>query len=141
MLTFIKLLKQVRSQRGTLASKTRSVIFATFGDNNLPTINTNASPAEISKWKKKPEVATCYKRLFEKSDSANENSPLLITLITNKVLKKKVTPMKTVFVTVVCTNILNPKYTKLKLSTKRMKQKVKYYLVSFIILLYNNIFY
>lgn len=141
MLTFIKLLKQVRSQRGTLASKTRSAIFATFGDKNLPTINTNASPAEISKWKKTPEVALCYKKLFEKSDSTNEDSPLLLSLIIKKVLKKKGSPTESVFVTVVCMNILNPKYSKLKLSTKSMKRKVKYYLVSFIILLYNNIFY
>ena len=141
MLTFIKLLKQVRSRRGTLASKTRSAIFATFGDKELPTINTNASSAEISKWKKTPEVATCYKKLFERTDSNNDESPLLLTLIVQKVFKKKVSAMETVFVTVVCIDTLNPKYTKLKLSSKSMKRKVKYYLVSFIILLYNNIFY
>jgi len=51
-----------------LASKTRESIFATFGETNLPLINTNASSLEISKWKKKMEVSNCYKRLFEKID-------------------------------------------------------------------------
>jgi len=72
------LLKQVRSLRGTLASKTREAIFALFGETALPLINTNASSLEISKWKRKKEVSSCYKRLFERIDS-KENSPLILT--------------------------------------------------------------
>jgi len=72
------LLKQVRSLRGTLASKTREAIFALFGETALPPINTNASSLEISKWKRKKEVSSCYKRLFERIDS-KEDSPLILT--------------------------------------------------------------
>jgi len=66
-------LKQVRLLRGALAS-------TTFGEKNLPPINTNAQPSDILKWKRKPEVATCYKDLFEKMDN-NEDSLLTLTQI------------------------------------------------------------
>jgi hypothetical protein len=110
-----------------LASKTREAIFAIFGEANLPPINTNASSSEISKWKKK-EVSNCYKRLFERIDN-KENSPLVLTRIIGKVLNKKSSNVEKAFVVVICMSILNPKDSKLKLSTKTMKRRVKYYLV------------
>ena len=56
-------MKQVCSLRGTLAS-------TTFGEKT----------SDILKWKRKPEVATCYKDLFEKMDN-NEDSLLTLTQI------------------------------------------------------------
>ena len=124
------MLKQVRSLRGTLASKTREAIFALFGETALPPINTNASSLEISKWKRKKEVSSCYKRLFERIDS-KEDSPLILTRIIDKVLNKKSSSVEMAFVVIICLAILDPKNGKLKLSTKTMKHKVKYYLVGF----------
>src|SRR5205814_7647964 len=132
---FIKLLKQVRSLRGTLASKTREAIFSIFGETNLPPINTNASSSEISRWKQKEEVSNCYKRLFEKIDN-KENSPLVLTRIIGKVLHKNSSTVEMAFVVVICMGILDPKNGKLKFSSKTMKQKIKYYLVGFITYLY-----
>lgn len=129
------MLKQVRSSRGTLASKTREAIFATFGENNLPPINTNASSSEIARWKEKEEVANSFKRLFDKMDE-KENSPLVLTRIVGKVLNKKSSPIEMAFVVVICMGILDPNNGKLKFSSKTMKQKVNYYLVSFITYLY-----
>ena len=124
-------MNQVHSLRGTIAAKTRSVIFVVFGENNLPTINTNASPSEIAKWKRKPEVSACFKRLFEKMDE-NERSPTILALIIERVLGKNFTNVEAAFVVVVGISILDPKYSKLKLSEKSMKERVKYYLVCFI---------
>jgi len=118
-----------------LASKTREAIFSTFGETNLPSINTNASSSEISRWKQKEEVSHCYKRLFEKIDN-KENSPLVLTRIIGKVLHKKSSTVETAFVVVICMGILDPKNGKLKFSSKTMKQKIKYYLVGFITYLY-----
>ena len=48
-------MKQIRSLRGSLASKTRESIFSTYGELTLPSININANPSEIAEWKKSPE--------------------------------------------------------------------------------------
>lgn len=104
-------------------------MFTTFGEKNLPPINTNAQPSEILKWKRKPEVANCYKNLFEKMDN-NEDSPLTLTRIIQRVFKKDYSDVEMAFVVVICVSILNPKYGKLKLATKTMKRKIKSYLVS-----------
>ena len=126
----------MRSLRGTLTSKTREAIFSIFGEENLPSINTNASPSEIAKWKKTSKVSTCYKKLFKKIND-NDNSPLVLTCIIWKVSnKKKISNVEMAFVCVICVSVLNPKYSKLKLSTKTMKRKIRYFLVSFIILFY-----
>ena len=76
----------------------------------------------------KKEVSNCYKRLFERIDN-KENSPLVLTRIIGKVLNKKSSNVEKAFVVVICMSILNPKDSKLKLSTKTMKRRVKYYLV------------
>ena len=113
-----------------MASKTREAIFATFGEANLPSINSNASSKEITRWKRKPEVSKCYKFLFEKIDT-RENSELAITYIIKKVLNKKSSKVEMAFVIAICVSIFNPKDGKFRLTTKIMKCKVNYYLVSF----------
>ena len=127
--------------RGTLASRTREAIFGLFGEIDLPPINTNAKPSDISAWKQLPQVSTCYKKLFEKVDSIEDDSPLTITRIIKKVLGKNGSNAQMAFVVVVCINILNPDHGKLKLSTSTMKNRIKHYLVSFITFLYLKFFY
>lgn len=123
----------MRSLRGTLASKTRDSIFAVFGEKNLPPINSNAKPLEISNWKKSLEVSNCYEMLFKKIDD-NEKSPLVLTRIIQKVLRtKEYSNVQMAFVIVICLSILNPKYGKLKLAANAMKRRVKFYLVKFCI--------
>ena len=118
-----------------MASKTREAIFLTFGETNLPPINTNASSSEISRWKQKEEVLNYYKCLFKKIDN-KENSPLVLTQIISKVLHKNSSIVEMAFVVVICMGILDLKNGKLKFSSKIIKQKIKYYLVGFITYLY-----
>jgi hypothetical protein len=90
MLTFsfyLKLLKQVRSLRGSLSSRTREMIFSTYGEAYLPPINTNSSPAEIASWKKRSEVANSYKGLFRKMNR-EEGSPTTLCRIIQKVFSE-----------------------------------------------------
>jgi hypothetical protein len=121
-----------------LAAKTRDSLFSTFGEATLPLINTNASPVEITEWKKRPEVANCFKKLFEKSSNMKEEQ-LILTQIIKKVFKRKYSNVEMAFVIVVCKHILNPKYPKLKLGAKAMKREVKIYLVSFMTVLYSKL--
>ena len=69
---------------------------------------------------------------------------LVLIRIISKVLSKGYSNVEIAFVVAICVNILNPKYGKLKLNSKPMKRKVKYYLVSFItfvLKINNDIFY
>jgi hypothetical protein len=118
-------LRNVRSARGVLASKTRDTIFTVFGEKNLPPINTNSKPSEITEWKAKPEVKTCYQELFTQMDDK-----LVLTRIAQKVLKKNYSKVEMAFVVAICVTILNPKIGKLKLSNRMMKRRMEFYLVS-----------
>jgi hypothetical protein len=118
-------LRSVRSLRGVLASKTRDTIFTVFGEKNLPPINTNSKPSEITEWKAKPEVKTCYKELFTQMDDK-----LVLTRIAQKVLRKNYSKAEMAFVVAICVTILNPKIGKLKLSNRMMKRRMEFYLVS-----------
>src|SRR5437763_17205495 len=47
--SFLKILKQFRSTRGTLASRVREGLFSYFGESNLFRITTSDTPSEIAK--------------------------------------------------------------------------------------------
>jgi hypothetical protein len=74
--------------RGTLAAKTREVIFATFRT-KLPIINTNASSQDITTWKKKREVTNCYNKLFKALNPNEKGSQIILSLIIKKVFENK----------------------------------------------------
>ena len=118
MLTFsLKLLKQVQALRGSLSLKTRDVIFAIFGKTALLMINTNSSMTEIANWKKRPEVAECYKRLFKK---INKRFPTGLLHIIQKVFldNKNLSNAKLAYVIAICIMMLNPKHDAIKLKKK-----------------------
>jgi hypothetical protein len=95
----------------------------------LPLINTNARPIDIANWKGKPEVAECFKNLFENM-TEEEGSPLLLTHIIETVLNKDYSKVEMAYVILVCISLLNPNCHKLKLSSNEMKYKINVYLVS-----------
>ena len=127
------MLRQVRSLRGTLASKTRESLFSTFGESSLPSIKTNAGPSEISIWKRKPEVKNCFDNLFEKVKVDDDMSPSNITQIIEKVFsEKKYSKVEMAYVVAICTTMLDPNNDELQLKEEVMKRKVKSYLVRFL---------
>jgi len=112
-----------------LATKIREAIFATFGEVNLPLINSNASPSEITKWKKRPEVLKCFESLFKNMDG-NEDSPLVITHIVERAfLGKEYSDPEFAYAIAICKTMLNPKHDALQMKEAILKSKVKYYLV------------
>lgn len=113
-----------------ISSKTRETIFGFFGAIKLPQINTNAKPIDIANWKKNPEVANCFENLFKKIDE-NEDSPLLLTYIIERVLDNNYTNIEMAYVVVISISLLSPNCQKLKLSSNEMKNKIKIYLVSY----------
>ena len=139
--SFLKILKQFRSTRGTLASRVREGLFSYFGESNLSRITTSDTPSEIAKWKKSAKVAQCYKKLFD-----NRNN--VLAKILEKVFGKNLPPdAHSAYAIAICTTILNPKGEGIQLSEKLIK-KIQLLLVSFIIfgymtfyLLFINIIY
>ncbi|POG79815.1 hypothetical protein GLOIN_2v1472049 [Rhizophagus irregularis DAOM 181602=DAOM 197198] len=53
---FPQLLDKHRSHRGTLSSRIKDTMFAIFGDDQLPPINSSATLEKISIWKKSQEL-------------------------------------------------------------------------------------
>lgn len=122
--------------------KARDAIFVTYGELNLPSIKTNASPLEISNWKKSPEVNASYKKLFKRMND-NNNSPLTISFIIERVfLEKEYTNVELAYVVAVCETTLNPNNDSLQLNESIMTNKINHYLVGFVICYIQiNIFY
>ena len=139
--SFLKILKQFRSTRGTLASRVREGLFSYFGESNLSRITTSDTPSEIAKWKKSAEVAQCYKKLFD-----NRNN--VLAKILEKVFGKNLPPdAHSAYAIAICTTILNPKGEGIQLSEELMK-KIRCLFSKFIIfgymtfyLLFINIIY
>jgi hypothetical protein len=112
-----------------LATKIREAIFSTYGEVNLPLINSNAGPSEITEWKKRPEVGRCFENLFKYMDD-NEDSPLVITRIVEKAfLGKEYSNPEFAYAIAICKTMLNPKHDVLQMKETILKSKVKYYLV------------
>ena len=102
-------------------------MFQIFGEKELPMIKLTYSPSEIANWKNTKEVADCYKKLFQSMDSTDA---LVLDRIIDKVLPlEENRPL--VQVASVCTTMLNPKYERIQLGEKIMKNKVAHFLVSF----------
>ena len=122
---------QQRSTRGSLSAKAKEALFSTFGENNLPSIKSSASPTEIAEWKQKEEVANCYDLLFKQINPNTEQ--LYVVKILEKVFpSKETTPpnIQVAYVVAICTAMLNPAYESIQLGERLMKKMVSYYLVS-----------
>ena len=105
-------------------------MFQIFGEKELPMIKLTYSPLEIANWKNTKEVADCYKKLFQSMDSTDA---LVLDRIIDKVLplEENRPLVQVALIVAVCTTILNPKYERIQLGEKIMKNKVAHFLVSF----------
>jgi len=101
-------------------------MFSIFGEKNLPSIKSNASPTDILAWKRKSEIATCYGNLFKPMDN-DDNSAL--SCILQKVFPNS--DAQIAFAIAICTTFLNPKYKYINAKESTMRQKVKHYVVGF----------
>ncbi|PKY40187.1 hypothetical protein RhiirA4_453502 [Rhizophagus irregularis] len=124
-----QLTKQVWFVRETLSSKSREAIFSIFGS-RLPPINTNAGPSEVAKWKRKPEVKSCYESLFTKMNPKDKNSSIVLVSVIDRVLQNDHSNTEIAYVLAICSTILNPNHDEIMLKKNIMKQKVKKFLVS-----------
>src|SRR5436190_22762162 len=93
-----------------------------FSEKELPMIKSTYSPSEITNWKNTKEVADCYKKLFQSTDSTDA---LVLDRIIDKVLplEENRPLVQVALIVAVCTTMLNPKYERIQLGEKIMKIK------------------
>ena len=125
-----QLLSQQRSDRGSLTSKIKDAMYYIFG-HELPHINSNATPTQITEWKKHPSVKKCYRKLFQKITLGEPDT--FMTRIIDKVWqeKKNVAKVKIAYAISICENMLNPNNHYIQVSEKLVKANIIKNLVSF----------
>jgi hypothetical protein len=113
-----------------LTTKARDALFSYFGEAILPPINTNASSAKLIEWKNNPAVAECYDKLFNQDGSLT-----VLTRILEKVFAGECpSSLHLAFVTATFAVLLDPKSKTIQTNENTMKDKIKYYMVNFMIL-------
>ncbi|UZO19022.1 uncharacterized protein OCT59_010327 [Rhizophagus irregularis] len=90
----------------------------------LPSINTQASPSKIQKWKSKAEVKRCYNNLFKK---VKDRQPTIyMSLIIDRLRKENKNPSKIqiAYAISICEIYLNPNNQNIQMSESIMKSKI-----------------
>lgn len=125
-----------RSYRGSLTSKTKDAIFSVYGEANLPSISMNASPAEISKWKRDPAVKKCYDQLLEPINKYDDETLTFMLRIMEKVFidPDKASNVLMAYAMSVCNIFLDPTNEHIQITESIIKEKFEENLVSFAIL-------
>ena len=108
-------------------------MFLVFGETNLPYINTNQSPKEISEWKKSPATRKAY-------TSLNTNIPGQDIIYLNRILEKvfgknkeERNSIQVTFAVTLCYLILNPNKERIQISESLIKPRLLKNLVNIII--------
>ncbi|RHZ85753.1 hypothetical protein Glove_60g172 [Diversispora epigaea] len=83
-----KIGEKIRNLRSNLSTKVKASIFKIF--DKLPPINSNATAAEITAWKRSPIVLECYKKLFTEIENTSEK--YIVRIIKNAWPKKEFIP-------------------------------------------------
>ncbi|RHZ57355.1 hypothetical protein Glove_390g6 [Diversispora epigaea] len=80
--------EKIRNLHSNLSTKVKASIFKIF--DKLPPINSNATVAEITVWKRSPIVLECYKKLFIEIENTSEK--YIVRIIKNVWPKKEFIP-------------------------------------------------
>jgi hypothetical protein len=118
-----------------MVQKIKSAIFSTFGEDSLPSINTNATIKEIMDWKKTKEVKNAFKLLHKKiNDDGDEETPTWCNKILQKAFPNPAKKEKTLlaFAVGAIEILLDPDGGGIRVKDEIMKLKIRKYVVSFI---------
>ena len=106
-------------QRGKLCDKVRKAMYEVFRKELHP-IKSNAKHQEILNWKKHPSTKSCYKKIFDESDSPG--NPTYVEVILEKVWSTSKPPEQHVaWAIAIIQTILNPKNGHLKITEDNIK--------------------
>jgi len=122
---FPKLLANHRSLRGSIVTRVKSALFAIFGEQELPYIDTKSTPQEIKKWKDSEQLKNAYEKLYQRIDRDKEMT--WCARVIQKVWPnfKKLTKEKIAFGMAVCQYTLNPKTESIKINDEEIRKIMK----------------
>jgi len=119
-----------RSVRGTFTSKVKDVMYSIF--DNLPSINTQATPSQIQDWKARSDVKNCYSKLFKKIKDDNPTTYMSkIVEDLRKREKKILSRIQIAYAISICETYLCPHNQTIQISESIVKPKIVKNLVSF----------
>lgn len=124
-------MSQHRSIRGSFTSKVKEAIHSVFGANELPSINTQATPSQIQKWKNTSGLKRCYQNLFKKIN--NNELTTFMSKIIEKLRSEKRSPLKIqiTYVISISETYLSPENQSIQINENIVKPKIIKNLVSF----------
>ena len=116
-------------------SRIKEALFSIFGEGNLPSVNMNTGPTELSRWKTGP-AKECYKKLFEPISNQEDSQVTYMSRILEKVWSdtSKASDVLVAFAVSVCESILSPNIESIQIKEEILKQKLKKNEVCFTIL-------
>jgi len=113
--------------RSNLSTRVKASIFKIF--DKLPPINSNATAAEITTWKRSSIVRECYKKLFKEIEDTSEK--YIVRIIKNIWPKKEFIPdSHTAWCVSVAEILLNPHNEHIQITEDIIKPIVEKNLVS-----------
>lgn len=118
---------KIRSLRSNLSQRVKTTIFKVF--TKLPSINNNATAAEITTWKSNPIVLECYKKLFKEIEDTSEK--YIVRIIKLVWPKKEIIPdPHTAWCVSIAEVLLNPHNDHIQITEEIIHPFVKKNLVS-----------
>jgi hypothetical protein len=108
----------------------RSALFAVFGENELPYIDTKSTPKEVKEWKDSEHLKNAYEKLYQRIEEDEEMT--WCARIIQKVWPKfeGLSKEKIAFGMAVCQYMLNPKIESIKIQDEEIRKIMKVNIVS-----------
>jgi hypothetical protein len=120
--------EKVRNLRSNLCKRVRDAIVKTF-EELPPLVKSNATPQEISVWKKNPIVEKCYKKLFKEIEGTSER--YIVRIIKNVWPKVEDIPnYHTAWCISIVETYLDPNNNQMQISENILQDAIKRNLVS-----------
>ena|SRR5215212_498586 len=114
--------------RGGIASRVKSSIFEIFEESQLPRIDSQSSPAEISSWKSDQRVKAAYRKLFESFSEDRTYMQAILERVWKS--KKRISNMYIAWGVAIAQLFLNPKVNEIAISENLLKKQIKINFVS-----------
>ena len=110
----------------------KKAVFSVFGEEQLPTIDTQAGPSEIRQWKTDPSIRRCYNKLFATIKADTQTTYMARVLEKVWPDSSKASDTHIAYAISVCKTLLDPSIDGIQI-TSSIESKIKRNMISFII--------
>jgi hypothetical protein len=111
--------------RGTIANRVRNAIFAVFGEDQLPHIDTKSTPQEMKEWKDSEKLKKAYEKLNQRISGETEKTWCARIIQKTWPNADNLSKEKVAFGVAVCHYVLNPQTESLKIDDEDIRRLMK----------------